>query len=424
MTVGIRSHPYQAQNVASNTYFANNMAGQSLGKSPYGNQQLIDEQTVPQALYQSQMDSYKDLTPNFQNMDPLAYSSWYNNSQSFPSYNTNFMAYPMTYQANYDSTSAIQGNENATLRQNSVTNGSLDQFLPEFDYEQVLENLDFTQYENPESFCLEDYANLEQVHEGTNFDVAVKQEKTDCDKTDGKNLEEMENVMNNNILNTNNAVVDVVTTESPIDNVSGYNTTVNTNDQTLDEQMMEIFEMYHSSPNPDWQSSGNYLPSGNQVVAGETVVKSEPNTNNYDFTASPYSNNSDEGLPAIGIVDEELVQMPVSRFNELLLSLTPEQSNLAKDIRRRGKNKQAARLCRKRKLDNISALEETLTQMEETKSKLLSEQKDIVAETKELKSCIDMICEMLMKGLNEDNLGLPELSLLHHSNGQTLLVQK
>ena len=427
MTVGIRRHPYQAHNAVSSAYQYNFATGpdQFVGKSPYRDQQLIDEQTVPQALYQPQMDSYKDLQQDFQGVDPLAYNAWYN-SQNYPMYNTNITAYPTFYQAEYDE-SAMQSNANTPLRQNSIPYASLDQFLPEFDYQQVLENLDLTAYDNPEAFCLEDYADLEQVNEGMNFDVAVKQEKADCDQIDGKNLEEMENVLNNNILSTENAAVNVVTTDSPVSNIGDNNTVTidNTNEQTLEDQnLMEILELYSPQNSVEWRPSSNYLPNGNQILAGETVVKTEPATNTCEYPASPFSNHTDEGLSAIGVPDEELVQMPVSRFNELILSLTPEQSNLAKDIRRRGKNKQAARLCRKRKLDNISALSDTLTKMQEEKCRLLSEQNEIVAETKELKSSIDMICEMLMKGLNEQNTGLSELSLLHHSNGQTLLVQK
>jgi hypothetical protein len=420
MTVGIRRHPNQAQNAASSAYFPN-MLGQPVGKSPYGDQNQY-EQTVPQALLQPQMDMYKDLQPDFQSMDPLAYSSWYNSANYAP-YNTNVMAYPTLYQPDYNTTSAMQGNEHATQRQNSIPRGSLDQYLPEFDYQQVLDNLDLTSYDNPaESFCLENFANLDQVNTGMNFDdVAVKQEKADFDNADGKNLDELENVLNNNILNASSPMV---TTDSPLSN--GSNNTVNTNDQTLDDQnLLEILEMYSSPNSVEWQPQSNYLPVGNEMVAGETVVKTEPNINSCDFMLSgtPLS-NTDAGVPDIGIQEQELIEMPVSRFNELLLSLTTEQSNVAKDIRRRGKNKQAARLCRKRKIDNISALEETLTEMQEEKSRLLDEQNKIVKETEELKSNIDMICEMLMKGLNEENVGLPELSLLHHSKGQTLLVQK
>ena len=424
MTVGIRGHPNQAHNVVSSALQYNNFASvpdHFVGKSPYGDYQLIDEQTVPQALYRPQMDSYKDLQPDLQGMDPLAYNSWY--SQNYPMYNNmNITAYPSLYQPEYNE-SAMQSN--TPQRQNSIPYPSLDQFLPEFDYQQVLENLDLTAYDNPEAFCLEDYANLEQVNEGMNFDVAVKEEKANCDQIDGKNLEEMENVLNNNILNPDNAAVNVVTTDSPASNTGDHNTVNinNTSEQTLNDQnLMEILALYSSPNSVEWLP--NYSPSGTQIVANETVVKTEPATNNCEYPASPFSNHTDEGLSAIGIPDEELVQMPVSRFNELILSLTTEQSNLAKDIRRRGKNKQAARLCRKRKLDNISALSDTLTKMQEEKCKLLSEQKEIVAETKELKSSIDMICEMLVKGLNEQNLGLSELSLLHHSNGQTLLLQK
>ena len=423
MTVGIRSHPNQAQNAATNAYFP--MHGQSAGKSPYARDQFLNEQTVPQALYQP-MDLYKDLQTDFQNMDPLAYS-WYN-STNYPQYNTNIMAFPTMYsQPDYDTTSTVQGNEQAILRQNSIPRGgSLDQYLPEFDYQQVLDNLDLTSYDNPESFCLENFANLDQVNAGVNFDdVAVKQEKEDFNNVDGKNLEELENVLNNNILNSNNPMVNTVTTDSP--HSKGGTNAVNTNEQSLDEQnLIEMLEMYSSANSAEWQPQTSYFSTGDQMVAGETVVKTEPNINSCDFvfSDSPLSNNNDEGVPAIGIPDQELIQMPVSRFNELLLSLTPDQSNLAKDIRRRGKNKQAARLCRKRKIDNISALEGKLAEMLEEKSRLLNEQEEIIKETVELKSNIDMICEMLMKGLNEQNIGLPELSLVHHSKGQTLLVQK
>ncbi|XP_028399160.1 nuclear factor erythroid 2-related factor 3-like [Dendronephthya gigantea] len=427
MTVGHRSHPNQAQSVANTMQYFANIPGQSAhGKSPYNNNKF-DEQTVPHALYQSPENTYKDMQPDYQ-VDPLAYNSQNYYSQNY-SYNTNFMAYPMFQPINYDTTSALLGNEHLAQRQNSIPNGSLEQFLDNssFDYEQVLQNLDLTQYENPESFCLEDYADLEQVNEGMNFDVAVKQEKADGDNTDGKNLEEMENVLNNNILSTNNPMINVVSSDLPLGNVRD-NTVNLANDQTLDEQnLMEILELYSSPNSVEWQSQSNYLP--NQIpVSGETVVKAEPNTNTHnscDFVldASPLSNSTEEGLQSIGVPDEELIQMPVSRFNELILSLTPELSNLAKDVRRRGKNKQAARLCRKRKIDNISSLEDTLSQLQKQKSKLLEERREIVAETEEIKSSIDMICEMLMKGLNEQNIG-SELSLLHHSNGQTLLVQK
>lgn len=402
MTVGIRSHPYQSQQMATNVLQFANLPGRSVGKSPF----VYDEQTVPQALHQPQMSSYKDLLPE-QDMDPMAYNAWFN-SQSYPLFNTNVMAYPSLYQSNYnDASSTMQGNEHGTMRQNSLPNASLDQFLPEFDYQQVLENLDLTQYEN-ESFCLEDYANLEQVNEDVSVNVAIKHEKSGCDITDGKNLEELENVLNNNILNTNNRVANNVVTESPVSDAGGSNIPKNTNDHTLNEQnLMEILDMY-SSPDSEWQSS-HYLQNGNQMAASDqTVVKTEQSTNSCDFLqpVSPISDHSDEGLHSIGIQDEELIQMPVSRFNELVLSLPPEQSNLAKDIRRRGKNKQAARLCRKRKIDTISALEQTITQMQDEKSKLLNEQKDILEEIAELKSNIDTMCEMLVKGLNGQNTNL------------------
>ena len=61
----------------------------------------------------------------------------------------------------------------------------------------------------------------------------------------------------------------------------------------------------------------------------------------------------------------DIVNSPVDTFNEMLTrpGLSPEQIKVCHDIRRRGKNKVAARNCRKRKMDTIEELQHQVDQV-------------------------------------------------------------
>nr|ABF22451.1 nuclear factor erythroid-derived 2 [Takifugu rubripes] len=73
---------------------------------------------------------------------------------------------------------------------------------------------------------------------------------------------------------------------------------------------------------------------------------------------------------------DQIINLPVDDFNELLTqyTLTDSQLALVRDIRRRGKNKVAAQNCRKRKLESIIHLETELNQLQ-TQRELLSKQR-------------------------------------------------
>lgn len=64
-----------------------------------------------------------------------------------------------------------------------------------------------------------------------------------------------------------------------------------------------------------------------------------------------------------------VVESNADEFNELIkdLQLNAEQLTIIKDIRRRGKNKVAAQICRKRKIDSIESLKEDVEQLNELK---------------------------------------------------------
>lgn len=73
---------------------------------------------------------------------------------------------------------------------------------------------------------------------------------------------------------------------------------------------------------------------------------------------------------------DQIINLPVDDFNELLTQYTLSDTQLAlvRDIRRRGKNKVAAQNCRKRKLESIIHLETELNQLK-TQREILSKQR-------------------------------------------------
>ena len=78
----------------------------------------------------------------------------------------------------------------------------------------------------------------------------------------------------------------------------------------------------------------------------------------------------------------ELSQVINSTADELNVltqayELSREQINVIKDIRRRGKNKVAAQVCRKRKMESIDSLKSEVDQLKELKERLYSENKQI-----------------------------------------------
>lgn len=403
---------------------------QSASKSYSGYGTNIDEQTVPQGYRQAKPESYKDnMQNNYLMNDHLPW-----NSSTYP-LNHNVVAYPlaMTQPGMNDANMPIQGTDVTLTRQASFPYGSLDQYLDNsgFNYDQF-DNLDLSGYDYTGNFSLEDYADLEKVEEAEteiNFDATVKQEKPKNDEGI-KNLQKMESVMNTSMLNgkSDNDWAPNAFNDYP-DNV--VVAPVAGNDQSLAEldKLIDILhDDFYPTPNSEeWSTQHESLASENQpsTVSEQIIVKTEPGEfgqKSCDLTLQQIVKNASSSLP---VNDEEVIQMPVSRFNELLVSLNQEQSNLAKDIRRRGKNKEAARLCRKRKLDDISTLEGSVTSLNTEKSRLLEERKQIISETEELQRNIDCIYKILMKGLNDKNLSSSsDFSILHYSEGNTFLFKK
>lgn len=113
------------------------------------------------------------------------------------------------------------------------------------------------------------------------------------------------------------------------------------------------------------------------------MLKSQQQQQNLSEMAAAARNQSrDEAILKANAIDltlEEVVETSADDFNELIRvnEFSAEQINVLKDIRRRGKNKVAAQICRKRKLDSIDSLKEEVDELKEMKSVLISEYSEI-----------------------------------------------
>lgn len=120
------------------------------------------------------------------------------------------------------------------------------------------------------------------------------------------------------------------------------------------------------------------------------------------------------------VSEERLIDMSVNDFNELVEKLTEEDAQYARDIRRRGKNKEAARLCRKRKMEAISGLDDELGSLQAQRAKVLEERKKLQEETNLWKNKLSELEGFVFKSLRDDNgqpLSSTEYSLFQGSNG-------
>lgn len=100
--------------------------------------------------------------------------------------------------------------------------------------------------------------------------------------------------------------------------------------------------------------------------------------------------------------------------------------SLMRDIRRRGKNKVAAQNCRKRKLEVIVTLEDTMSEMQRARDKLAEERRQIDLQTRRAKEKYAALYDHIFNSLRDEQ-GRPynpaEFSLQQSSDGNVFLVR-
>jgi len=100
----------------------------------------------------------------------------------------------------------------------------------------------------------------------------------------------------------------------------------------------------------------------------------------------------------------DIINSPVDTFSEMLgrPGLTSEQSQLCRDIRRRGKNKVAAQNCRKRKMDTIEELQSQVDQVRRRKEQLLRAREQLESERAKWSSKLSFLEQTVLAGVGKD----------------------
>lgn len=102
--------------------------------------------------------------------------------------------------------------------------------------------------------------------------------------------------------------------------------------------------------------------------------------------------------------NEFIINLPVEEFNQLLLKyhLTDAQLTLIRDIRRRGKNKMAAQICRRRKLDVLVGLERSMDGLRCHRARLLRENAEISRSVRGMKQRLNSLYQEVCERLREE----------------------
>lgn len=107
------------------------------------------------------------------------------------------------------------------------------------------------------------------------------------------------------------------------------------------------------------------------------------NANRHTHSPSP----SPSPKPEVSKEDGQLVEMPYYQFRKMLddPNISEKRKEEVKNIRRRGRNKTAAKLCRSKKLQLIMGLEQEVEQLRRTKSLISVRTQSLEREIAELK---------------------------------------
>ena len=124
---------------------------------------------------------------------------------------------------------------------------------------------------------------------------------------------------------------------------------------------------------------------------------------------------------------DDLINTQIEEFNNIIAKLDPLQQHIAKDIRRKGKNKLAARNCRKRKIDAIDQLGSGVSTLESQRQQLLDEKLQLQLERDEIVRKTEYLYEHIFKHLRDER-GVPynreQYALTYTTDGSVYLVPK
>ena len=153
--------------------------------------------------------------------------------------------------------------------------------------------------------------------------------------------------------------------------------------------------------------------------ATSTSTRFTPSKAPKDFTGSKPAFVA-SGASRFPASEDEIVDMSISEFSSFLETLSDAEAQKARDVRRRGKNKVAARLCRKRKIELVSDIEVDIETLRKKKEDIMKERKKLQAENSYYRNKISELEDHLFQSLRDESgqpLSPKEYSLFQGANG-------
>ena len=179
--------------------------------------------------------------------------------------------------------------------------------------------------------------------------------------------------------------------------------------------------------NGDWDSVPLPLLSSAAIKQEKPDFPGPSTSTHTRFTTAKVPRDYNDAKPKVAssstshfASEDEIVDMSISEFNTFLETLSEAEVQKARDIRRRGKNKVAARLCRKRKIELVGDIEEDIDILKKKKDEILRERKKLQAENSFYRNKISELQDQLFKSLRDESgspLSPKEYSLFQGANG-------
>ncbi|KAJ8264663.1 hypothetical protein GJAV_G00152260 [Gymnothorax javanicus] len=187
---------------------------------------------------------------------------------------------------------------------------------------------------------------------------------------------------------------------------------------------------YNLSPSSKLSCSENALPPDDKHISRDARGRLAPSPSGSDLS-DKQSGRDERRARAMKIPFsiDCIINLPVNEFNDLLAKhcLSEAQLTLIRDIRRRGKNKMAAQNCRKRKLDTILGLEQSVESLRRNKARLLKEKEEFLRCIRHMKRKVHTLHQEVSSLLRDQN-GRPyppsEYTLQFGSDGSVLVVPR
>ena len=200
---------------------------------------------------------------------------------------------------------------------------------------------------------------------------------------------------------------EVVTAYLPKKHFSTVKKKSTTNTKTNEVVIVKIIEDESTPQKPIFHSVRSPSPFFTNERTEETSTTNNGHTHNTISNKIIYNNDREKQRKIIWddypYTANEVGHIPVSKFNDSLHFLDDFRVHVVRDIRRKFKNKIAARNCRKRKIQHIDQLDSGVDSLESRSSRVQRENEALQADIAFLREKTKRIKDYIFQQLRDDN---------------------